>query len=59
MRFLIMPIFIFILMFIILRTANIWSTKDNWKRIAIETGVAGAATLLSITAIGAIVVFFN
>jgi hypothetical protein len=59
MRFLIMPIFIFILMFVILRTSNIWSTKKNWKRIALETGVAFAATLLSITAIGAIVVLFN
>jgi hypothetical protein len=54
-----MPFFIFILMFVILRTSNIWSTKKNWKRIALETGVAFAATLLSITAIGVIVTFFN
>lgn len=59
MRFLLMPFLLFVLSFILLRTSGIWSTKKNWKRIALEVGVALGASVLSIALVGFIVTVFN
>ena len=59
MRFLIIPFLMFILSFAVLRTSGIWSTKKNWKRIALETGVAAGASLLTILVVGFIITVFN
>ena len=59
MRFLIMPFIVFLVCFAMLRTSGIWSTKRNWKRIAIETGFALFASVLSIVFISIIIILFN
>jgi hypothetical protein len=59
MRFLLVPLLMFILCFSVLRTSGVWSTKKNWKRIGLEVGVAAAATVLSILLVGFIVVVFD
>jgi hypothetical protein len=59
MRFLIMPFIVFLMCFAILRTSGIWSTKKNWKRIAIESTFALLAAGLSIMFTGIIVILFN
>lgn len=59
MRFLLIPFLIFVASFVILRTSGIWSTKQNWKRIALEAGVALGAGVLTFLVIGSIIVFFN
>lgn len=58
MRFLIIPFMIFVLSFMTLRTSGVWSTKNNWKRIGLETGVALGATAVTIILITLIVTFF-
>lgn len=59
MRFLLIPFLFFVLSFVLLRTSGIWSTKKNWKRIALEIGVALGASVLSIALVGFIVTVFN
>lgn len=59
MRFLLIPFLLFVLSFVLLRTSGIWSTKKNWKRIALEVGVALGASVLSIGVVGFIVTVFN
>lgn len=59
MRFLMIPFLMFILSFIVLRTSGVWSTKKNWKRIALEIGVAFGASLLTILLVGFIITVFN
>lgn len=59
MRFLIVPFFIFILSFVLLRSSGVWSTKQNWKRIGLESGVALGAAVLTAAVLGFIIVFFN
>ena len=58
MRYLLFPLLIFVVSFIILRTSNMWSTTDNWKRIGIEVGVSVGACVLASIIIGAIVILF-
>jgi hypothetical protein len=59
MRFLIFPFMMFLLSFAVLRTSGVWSTKKNWKRIALEAGVAFGASLLTLVIVGFIIVVFN
>ena len=59
MRFLLIPFLIFVSSFVLLRTSGVWSTKQNWRRISLEAGVALAAGLLTFAVIGSIIVFFN
>ena len=59
MRFLIIPFIVFLLSFLVLRTSGVWSTKKNWKRIGLETGVAFAASVLMVVIISFIVIIFN
>ena len=59
MRFLLMPFLMFVLSFVVLRTSGVWSTKKNWKRIALESGIAFGATILATLIVGFIVIVFN
>ena len=59
MRHLIIPFFVFLLSFSMLRTSGIWSTKENWKRIGLESGVALGAAVLTAVILSIIIVFFD